>query len=52
MEYYNVVTNYTGRLAFIWSRKFNNNSLKSQGIFIIKQSWNPDYYNDFIFYEL
>ena len=40
MEYYNVVANYTGLLTFMWSGKFNNNSLESQGSFIIKQSWN------------
>ena len=41
MEYYNVVANYTGRLTFMWSGKFNSNHLESQGIFIIKQSGNP-----------
>ena len=40
MEYYNVVANCTGRLTFMLSGKFNNNSLESQGIFIIKQSGN------------
>ena len=30
MVYYNVVANYTGRLTFMWSGKFNN-SLESQG---------------------
>ena len=42
MEYYNVITNYTGRLTFMWSGKFNSNSLESQGIFIIKLSGNPE----------
>ena len=37
MEYYNVA-NYTGRLSFMWSGKFNNYNLESQGIFIVKQS--------------
>ena len=41
MEYYYVVANYTGRLTFMWSGKFNNNSLESQEVFIIKQSGNP-----------
>ena len=41
MEYCKVVTNCTGCLTFMWSGKFNNNSLESQEIFIIKQSGNP-----------
>ena len=41
MECYNIVANYTGHLTFMWSRKFNNNSPESYGIFIIKQSGNP-----------
>ena len=31
MDYFNVVTNCTGHLTFMWSGKFNNNSRKSQG---------------------
>ena len=41
MGCYNVVANYTGRFTFMWSGKFNNNSLESQGIFIIKQRGHP-----------
>ena len=36
MEYYYVVANYMGCHTFMWSGKFNNNSLESQGIFIIR----------------
>ena len=31
MEYYNAVANNTVHFTFMWSGKFNNNSLKSQG---------------------
>ena len=41
MEYHNIGANYMGRLTYMWSEKFNNNSLESQGIFNIKQSRNP-----------
>ena len=44
MEYYNVVTNYTGRLTFMWSGKFNNNSQESQresGNFYCQTEWEP-----------
>ena len=41
MEYYNVVANYMDRFTFMWLGIFNNNSLESQGIFIVKQSGNP-----------
>ena len=41
MEYYNIAANYMGHVTFMWSGKFNNDSLESQGIFIIKQSGNP-----------
>ena len=46
MEYYNVVANYTGRLTFMWSGKFNNNSLESQGKsgnFYYQTEWKPCY---------
>ena len=43
MEYYNVVANCMGRFTSVWSGKFKNKSLKSQGIFIITQSGNPVY---------
>ena len=44
MEYYNVVANYTGRFTFIWSEKFNSNSLESQrklGNFYYQIEWEP-----------
>ena len=44
MKYYNVVANYTGHLTFMWSRKFNNNSLESQGKsvnFYYQTEWQP-----------
>ena len=41
MEYYIVVANYTGRLTFMWSGKFNIYCLESQGIINIKPSGNP-----------
>ena len=44
MEYYNVVANYTGRLTLMWSGKFNNNSLTSQGKsgnFYYQTEWEP-----------
>ena len=48
MDYYNVVANYTGRLTFMWSRKFNNNSLESQGMyreFYYQTEWKPCFTN-------
>ena len=44
MEYFNVVANYTGSLTFMWSGKFNNNSLESQeksGNFYYQTEWEP-----------
>ena len=41
MKCYNVVANYKGCLTFMWLEKFNNKSLESIGIFIIKQNGNP-----------
>ena len=44
MEYYNVVANHTVRLTFIWSGKFNNNNLESQGNsgnFNYQTEWEP-----------
>ena len=41
MEYHNVVASYTGHLTFMWSGKFVNKNLESQGILIIKRCGNP-----------
>ena len=44
MEYFNVVANYMGRLTFIWSGKFSNSSVESQGKlrnFYNQTEWEP-----------
>ena len=44
MEYYNIFANYTGRFTFMWSGKFNNNSLDSwgkSGNFYYQTEWEP-----------
>ena len=55
MEYYNVIANYKGRLTFMWSEKFNGNSLGSQGKsgnFYYQREWEPcKSINSGFFYE-